>query len=269
VSRLADAPWFQDMRLPDFSAVDFDLGRMAMPWLFFWTLNVSLPTADFWRVGGFDENFTGWGGEDIELGYRLHEQGILLSVSREGWGIETPHERSHEANVSSFLRNCDLFLRRHPSLLPELYWAVSARGIYGSVETERRRFEDWADRERGRQVLAEVEKVLGTLPSLGRPQRVAVFGSGTTGPPSRLRKDVELFLCDFDKAVLEREEGLSSDTVSTWHLCGMRTPWPDQYFDLVVITSRMNGVRQEWGEAITKEAHRIARSVIEPSAHGD
>ncbi|MGW0316441.1 glycosyltransferase family 2 protein [Streptomyces flavidovirens] len=132
------------MRLPDFSAVDFDLSRMAMPWLFFWTLNVSLSAADFWRVGGFDEDFTGWGGEHVELGYRLHEHGVPLTVSRESWGIEAPHERSHEANVSSFLRNCDLFIRKHPSLLPELYWAVTARGIYGSVETERRRFEGWA-----------------------------------------------------------------------------------------------------------------------------
>ncbi|MGW0316440.1 hypothetical protein [Streptomyces flavidovirens] len=48
----------------------------------------------------------------------------------------------------------------------------------------------------------------------------------------------------------------------------MRTPWPDQCFDLV-ITSRMDGPRQAWGKAITREAHRIAGSVIEPFLRGD
>ncbi|GDY39524.1 hypothetical protein SANT12839_004060 [Streptomyces antimycoticus] len=46
-------------------------------------------------------------------------------------------------------------------------------------------------------------------------------------------------------------------------------PWPDQHFDLVIITSRMDEPRQAWGEAITKEARRIAGSVVEPSRQGD
>ncbi|MFC9220776.1 glycosyltransferase [Streptomyces hygroscopicus] len=269
VRRVAGASWFEDMRLPEFAAVDFDLSRMHMPWLFFWTLNVSMPTAVFWRVGGFDEDFTGWGGEDIELGYRLHQHGIPMTVSRECWGIEAPHERTQDANVSTLLRNCDLFLRKHPSLLPELFWAVTNRGIYGSVETERLRFEEWANRVRGHKVLAEIEAGLDTLPPLERTQRVAVFGSGTESLPAAPRENVELFLCDFDEGVLARQEGREGDAVSTWHLSGLRTPWPDQHFDLVIITSRMDEPRQAWGEGITKEAHRIAGSVVEPSPRGD
>ncbi|MGW7621679.1 glycosyltransferase [Streptomyces antimycoticus] len=269
VRKVAGASWFQDMRLPEFVAVDFDLSRMVMPWLFFWTLNVSMPAADFWRVGGFDEDFTGWGGEDIELGFRLHNHGLPMTISRESWGIEAPHERTHEANVSTLLRNCDLFIRKHPSLLPELFWAVTTRGIYGSVETERRRFEEWANRARGQRVSAEIESGLDTLPPLERTRRVAVFGSGTEGLPAAPPKNVELFLCDFDEGVLARQEGRGGDAVSTWHLSGLRTPWPDQHFDLVIITSRMDEPRQAWGEAITKEARRIAGSVVEPSRQGD
>ncbi|MEU3855372.1 glycosyltransferase [Streptomyces sp. NPDC029554] len=269
VRKVGDAPWFQDMRLSEFSAVDFDLSRMHMPWLFFWTLNVSMPAADFWRVGGFDEDFTGWGGEDIELGYRLHNHGLPMTISRESWGIEAPHERTHDANVSTLLRNCDLFLSKHPSLLPELFWAVTNRGIYGSVETERRRFEEWSAQARGQRVLEEIESALDTLPPSQGTQRVAVFGSGTEGLPAASRDDVELFLCDFDEAVLSRQQGSDGDAVSFWHLSGLRTPWPDQYFDLAVITSRMDGPRQAWGEAFSTEAYRIAGSVAEPSLAGD
>jgi glycosyltransferase involved in cell wall biosynthesis len=267
VRKVGDAPWFQDMRLPEFAAVDFDLSRMAMPWLWFWTLNVSMPAADFWEVGGFDEDFTGWGGEDIELGYRLHNHGIPMAVSRESWGIEAPHERTPEANVSSLMLNCDRFVRKHPSLLPELFWAVTKRGIYGSVETERRRFEEWATQARGQRVLAEIETGLDTLPPSQRTHRVAVFGSGTEGLPAP-RQNTELFLCDFDEAVLTQQEGRDGAAVSTWHLSGLRTPWPDQYFDLVVITSRMDEPRRAWGEAVTNEAHRIAGSVVEPPLRG-
>ncbi|MGW0514526.1 glycosyltransferase [Streptomyces olivaceoviridis] len=269
VRRVGDAPWFQDMRLPEFTAVDFDLSRMHMPWLWFWTLNVSLPAADFWRVGGFDEDFTGWGGEDIELGYRLHAHGIPMTVSRESWGIEAPHERTHEANVSSLMLNCDRFVRKHPSLLPELFWAVTNRGIFGSVETERLHFEEWASQARGQQVLDEIAIGLDTLPPSQHTQRVAVFGSGTEGLPTAPRQNVELFLCDYDEGVLARQESRDDGAVSTWHLSGLRTPWPDQHFDLVIITSRMDGPRQAWGEAFTKEAHRIASSVVEPSLRGD
>lgn len=44
----------------------------AVPWIFAYSHNISLPTADFLACGGFDENFTGWGYEDVEFGYRLY-----------------------------------------------------------------------------------------------------------------------------------------------------------------------------------------------------
>src|SRR5262249_6696061 len=43
-----------------------------VPWVFGHSHNMSLPAADFRACGGFDENFTGWGYEDIEFAYRLY-----------------------------------------------------------------------------------------------------------------------------------------------------------------------------------------------------
>src|SRR5215469_9984201 len=45
--------------------------RKRLSWLYFLTGNASVPRADLQRVGGFDESFTGYGHEDLELGYRL------------------------------------------------------------------------------------------------------------------------------------------------------------------------------------------------------
>jgi glycosyltransferase involved in cell wall biosynthesis len=42
-----------------------------VPWMFGFSHNLSLPAADFRACGGFDEQFSGWGFEDLEFAYRL------------------------------------------------------------------------------------------------------------------------------------------------------------------------------------------------------
>jgi glycosyltransferase involved in cell wall biosynthesis len=52
--------------------------RKTISWLYFLTGNASAPRQTLVDVGGFDENFTGYGHEDLELGYRLQRQGLLI-----------------------------------------------------------------------------------------------------------------------------------------------------------------------------------------------
>lgn len=54
---------------------------------FFATNNVSLPKAFLVEVGGFDENFTEYGWEDLELGIRLKAIGVDIVRSREAVGF--------------------------------------------------------------------------------------------------------------------------------------------------------------------------------------
>lgn len=49
-----------------------------MSWLFFLTGNASAPRQALLDVGGFDENFTVYGHEDLELGYRLQKSGYPI-----------------------------------------------------------------------------------------------------------------------------------------------------------------------------------------------
>jgi glycosyltransferase involved in cell wall biosynthesis len=53
-------------------------GRKRLSWLYFLTGNASVRRRDLDRVGAFDENFTGYGHEDLELGYRLQAAGLTL-----------------------------------------------------------------------------------------------------------------------------------------------------------------------------------------------
>jgi glycosyltransferase involved in cell wall biosynthesis len=52
--------------------------RKKLSWLYFLTGNASARRRDLDRVGRFDESFTGYGHEDLELGYRLQAAGITI-----------------------------------------------------------------------------------------------------------------------------------------------------------------------------------------------
>ncbi|MDQ6780288.1 MAG: glycosyltransferase [Candidatus Eremiobacteraeota bacterium] len=52
--------------------------RKQLSWLYFLTGNASVGRDELLAVGGFDEQFTGYGHEDLELGYRLVMNGIAI-----------------------------------------------------------------------------------------------------------------------------------------------------------------------------------------------
>ncbi|WP_410677058.1 glycosyltransferase [Amycolatopsis sp. cmx-4-68] len=119
-----------DMREPNFQQVDDDLGGLAAPWIHFWTANVSVPAAAFHAVGRFDETFVGWGGEDIDLGYRLRRAGLPFVLSRDAAAIELPHPRNRERDVKTHQRNFERIIRRYGDPLLELNGVVRARVLH-------------------------------------------------------------------------------------------------------------------------------------------
>ena len=52
--------------------------RRRLTWLYFLTGNASVSRDDLRGVGAFDEAFTGYGHEDLELGYRLQKSGVEI-----------------------------------------------------------------------------------------------------------------------------------------------------------------------------------------------
>ena|ERR1700730_8805308 len=52
--------------------------RRKLSWLYFLTGNASVRRDDLLAVGSFDEAFTGYGHEDLELGYRLEKSGVEI-----------------------------------------------------------------------------------------------------------------------------------------------------------------------------------------------
>ena len=83
------------------------------PFLWCVTRAVSAPRYLAERVGGFCEDFRGYGLEDWEFGYRLARAGVrfLAHPGAAVWHQEHPPRERHPADL---LRNYAVFLERHP-----------------------------------------------------------------------------------------------------------------------------------------------------------
>lgn len=92
----------------------FCLSHLNCPWSLAYTCNFSI-TKHFLRGLRFDESFVGWGLEDIDFAYCLHQQGAHFMFSKRICGYHLYHDRQFTMNrYLSWLQNLELFLKKHP-----------------------------------------------------------------------------------------------------------------------------------------------------------
>ncbi|MDX3640004.1 glycosyltransferase family 2 protein [Streptomyces sp. MB09-02B] len=106
-------------------------------WLSFLSGNVSLPRRLFARAGGFDEDFTEWGLEHLELGYRLVRLGAEYRHCRSARNHHFAHRRPVGFYEASLEASAQVFARKHPEFPEELLLDLTLRGM-SLQEFERR-----------------------------------------------------------------------------------------------------------------------------------
>ncbi len=94
-----------------------------LPGRYFTSNNFRIDRGLFMKIGGFDPNFIGWGGEDIDFGLRLVESGV--SIKYEPDAITYHHHRrtiqSLAADFYSFGENSfEYLINKHPYFLKQL-----------------------------------------------------------------------------------------------------------------------------------------------------
>ncbi|MBV8345174.1 MAG: glycosyltransferase [Candidatus Eremiobacteraeota bacterium] len=90
--------------------------RKKLSWLYFLTGNASVRRDDLIAVGCFDENFTGYGHEDLELGYRLEKAGvrILYEPRAVSYHCQAVAYEDQKAKMRLAGRSTARFYRKHP-----------------------------------------------------------------------------------------------------------------------------------------------------------
>ncbi|WP_435210024.1 glycosyltransferase [Micromonospora sp. bgisy143] len=254
VERYRHLPEFQDVRQPYFVGCQMDLSRRTIPWKAFWTGNCSIRTDDFRRLGAFEERFEGWGGEDMELGYRLHQAGLAITLAMEAWAVVAPHERDHKANFDELFANMRMFLAKFPVPVVEMGLTVMVEtGQFWQWEPMYLELLDWQQRARDVDVRDEIAAALADLPD---GEAVTVIGCGGALPATLTGAT----LVDFDEELLDR--AVRSGDHSGYHAIGLRTMLADGSAGTVVVTSRMAGLWDSWGPQILAEAARVGHRTI-------
>jgi GT2 family glycosyltransferase len=246
-------PAMRDVRHDVYVKCDFDMARLSVPWAFFFTNNCSMRAMDFWAAGAFDEAFHGWGGEDLEFGYRLFRHGLEYRMVPEAWGIEAPAERDMVTRMGEFRRNMRRFVKKYPEPRVEIGWATVKYYDLLQWEALYAEFAEWREQVRGLSVADEIDEVMRRVPA---GDRIAILGAGGSVPASARNA----MLLDFDADLLGRAGDGGPD--ARHHAIGLWTPLADRCVDAVIITSRLSGLRGRWNDALMAEAHRIGHFVL-------
>jgi glycosyltransferase involved in cell wall biosynthesis len=124
VERMTAKGLYPDIRDEFYLRYHDDFADLPAPWVMFWTANVSVPTALLRQVGMFDEQFRTWGGEDLDIAFRLFESGARFVVNRAACSVEYPHPRNFEAGLEMSRTNHRLMIPKYRSPVIPLLMAL-------------------------------------------------------------------------------------------------------------------------------------------------
>lgn len=85
---------FHDERELTLNHIGFNMSDWPAPWIYFWSGNISVKKEELEKVGLFDENYVGWGGEDTDLGIRLYLNDLKYVYSSKAQALHYPHPQT-------------------------------------------------------------------------------------------------------------------------------------------------------------------------------
>jgi GT2 family glycosyltransferase len=80
----------------------------------FWSLSFALSSRQWARIGGFDESYEGYGGEDTDFGQRAKANNVGLTWVGGAWAFHQHHPTNNPPtqHLHDILRNAELFHTR-------------------------------------------------------------------------------------------------------------------------------------------------------------
>lgn len=214
----------------------------AVAWTAVWAGLVAIPVATVQRHGlSFDENFHGWGLEDVEWGYRVWRSGIPIIMREDVYGMHQPHPRPGRLGDDDYHANGRYFLAKWPTLEVELWRAFGNAGAARWLDDARREMAAVTDGGR-----------LGVI-------------TGSAGGGSVLVVGVTLDDCQQPADATAQsllDQGPPDEILS---LIGCALPHPDQSIERCFILPRVQQLSPQLRDAVLNEVERVAR-VVTPVA---
>ncbi len=116
--------------LADFCKLDFAYDKRAhlipenfiyrTEWQFFYSGYCAATKKAFFKCGQFNEDFKGWGAEDVEFGYRLEKAGDIKFLN-EAYAYHISHNRDFYSIMQNNKKNLYLFYSQQTCALVEIY----------------------------------------------------------------------------------------------------------------------------------------------------
>lgn len=228
----------QDVRQSLFGVAVSAIGTSRIPWAYCFTHTLSVRRRDLQAVGGFDEEFEGWGYEDMDLGYRLftaagRPAGQFVQDPA-AYSFTVPHYRDHARQDVEEQRNAEVFRRKHPRYDVELLGArtyTDAKVAYYDDVLDAFGADGLGALAAGLDGIAEPGSdvlLIGGAPAPERPGRTVAWNHRAPAGPDNP------------------------------HLLGLRTPFKDGEFGDIVNTDLWRFLLPEDFLALTAESLRIA-----------
>jgi glycosyltransferase involved in cell wall biosynthesis len=216
---------------------------VVLPWTIVWTGFVALPAAAVRRHDlYFDENFWGWGGEDLEWGYRVGASGTPIVRGEDVYGLHLPHARNVAANFRTCGVNKDYFLAKWPVLEVELY----------------RAYECWEANRRYDEARSEVAGATGDSSLRLGVARGTVDGADTLLIGAVLDEQGRIHDGEHDALF----DAGAPDVVLP--LVGLALPFDEHSVSECLLLPPVLRLGAPYRETVLREAERVARRVVTP-----
>lgn len=212
----------------------------VIPWAFAWTGLIAVPAATVRRHDlYFDEDFHGWGADDLDWGFRICASGTPIVLRPDVFALHLPHERNAAANGLTERVNYRRILRKWPQPDVEL---ANAFGDFDANSLYLRYTEELAGvRGDGAQ--------LGTVHGRVNGREVVVMGVplDASGQPG---DNVTVF-----------DHGCAIEALP---LAGLALPFDDNAFDECRVLAPLSRFSAPFWNAVCAEAKRVAKTVVLP-----
>ncbi|MDW5328903.1 glycosyltransferase family 2 protein [Plantactinospora sp. KLBMP9567] len=210
----------------------------AVAWTGVWAGLVAIPVATVQRHGlSFDENFHGWGFEDVEWGYRVWRSGTPIIMREDVYGVHQPHFRSGRLGDDEYRANGRYFLAKWPNLEVELLRA------FGPADAAR-----WLGDARREMTAVTGGGRLGVITGSAGGGSVLVVGVTLDDRQQPADATAQSLL----------DQGPPDEVLS---LIGCALPHPDQSIERCFILPRVQQLSPRYRDAVLNEVGRVARVV--------